>query len=93
MEIGPEKVRICFKKWSGFGPILENIGPIQDLGALRTELCTLVYIVLKYSLCLTLLECRCACNAVPGHNPDVCLFLDSDGDNTDDVHIKCARDR
>ena len=35
MEIGPEKVRICFKKWSGFGPILENIGPFQDLGALH----------------------------------------------------------
>ena len=39
----------------------------------RTELCTLMYIVLKYSLCLILLECRCACNAVSGHNPDVHL--------------------
>ena len=28
LEIGPEKVRICFKKWSGIGPILENIDPI-----------------------------------------------------------------
>ena len=27
-------VRIGTEKWSGFGPILENIGPIQDLGAL-----------------------------------------------------------
>ena len=37
LEIGPEKVRICFKKWSGIGPILENIGPIQDLGALERQ--------------------------------------------------------
>ena len=24
-DIGPEKVWICFKKWSGIGPIMENI--------------------------------------------------------------------
>ena len=35
LEMGSEKVRICLKKWSGMGPILENIGPIQDLGALH----------------------------------------------------------
>ena len=34
LEIGPGKIRICFKKWSGFGPILENIGPIHHLVAL-----------------------------------------------------------
>ena len=28
LDIGLEKVLICFKKWSGIGPILENIGPI-----------------------------------------------------------------
>ena len=28
LEIGPEKVRNCFKKSSGISPILENIGPI-----------------------------------------------------------------
>ena len=41
LDIGPEKVRICFKKWSGIGPILENIGPIQDLGALLQTMITI----------------------------------------------------
>ena len=28
LEIGPKKIRNCFKKSSGISPILENIGPI-----------------------------------------------------------------
>ena len=55
MEIGPEKVRICFKKWSGFGPILENIGPIQDLGALESLVLKIVFMFLSLGqiiLCL-----------------------------------------
>ena len=31
MEIGLEKVHICFQKWSEIGPILEYIGPIYDI--------------------------------------------------------------
>ena len=39
----------------------------------RTQLCTYVYVVLKYSLCLVLFVCGCASPAALPIEPDVVI--------------------